>query len=190
MLTSKAIIIAASLCADSFAVTLCSGTRMKNTGWKRVAIVSVVFALIHCCFLLAGWALGNAVAMLVLKVSRIIGFLLLLYVGSSMFLDGLQGKGQGRDLTAIKGVILGAIATSIDALAVGAAISMEEAGLTQAAAWRDFMPLPVAIVGITIVTAAAGLKLGKAAASGIGKLAEIIGGLVLLLIAVTVLLGA
>ena len=111
--------MAVSLCADCFAVTLCSSTTLKRIRWSNVALIAIVFAVIQTGLLVLGWLFGSLLASFVIKASHVIGFLLLLYVGGSMLFEGIRGKDEARDLNGLWHIILGGVATSIDALAVG-----------------------------------------------------------------------
>lgn len=170
----QAILVAFSLCADCFAVTLCSGVTLGRVRWQSVARVALVFALIQSGLLLAGWLLGEAIAPIVIKASHIIGFLLLLYVGGSMIWEGIGGGEEVRDLNGWKNVILGGIATSIDALAVGVAGAMD------GTRWHEFVPLLVSVFAVTNLSVILGIRLGRAAGAKAGRLAEIAGGIVLI----------
>ena len=177
----EAILVAVSLCADCFAVTLCSSVTLKDLRWRSVAKVAVVFAVIQAGLLLAGWAFGSLLASYVIKVSHIIGFLLLLYVGGSMLLEGIRGKEEVRKLDSMRNIVLGGIATSIDALAVGVAQSMEDTS------WIGFLPLLIAVFAVTALSAVLGICGGRFIGKRVGRIAEIIGGLVLICIGVSLL---
>ena len=177
----EAILVAVSLCADCFAVTLCSSVTLKDLRWRSVAKVAVVFAVIQAGLLLAGWAFGSLLASYVIKVSHIIGFLLLLYVGGSMLLEGIRGKEEVRKLDSMRNIVLGGIATSIDALAVGVAQSMEDTS------WNGFLPLLIAVFAVTALSAVLGICGGRFIGKRVGRIAEIIGGLVLICIGVSLL---
>ncbi len=170
----ESILIAVSLCADCFAVTLCSGVTLGRIEARSVARVAAVFAVIQSGLLLAGWLLGALVAPLVVKASHVIGFLLLLYVGGSMLWEGIKGKDEVRNLSGWKNVILGGIATSIDAFAVGAAGAVEGSG------FRGIVPLLVSVFAVTALSAVLGILGGRAAGARAGSAAEIAGGLVLI----------
>ena len=170
----ESILVAVSLCADCFAVTLCSSVTLKSLKWTNVLKVALAFAVIQSGLLLAGWAFGSLFASYVIKVSHIIGFLLLLYVGGSMLLEGIRGKEEVRDLGSWKNIILGGIATSIDALAVGVAQSMEDT------AWSAFLPLLVSVFVVTALSAVLGICGGRFVGKHVGRAAEIIGGCVLI----------
>lgn len=178
----ESILVAASLCADCFAVSLCSGVTLRQARWREVLRVALAFAVIQAGLLLAGWAFGYLFVGFVERVSHWIGFLLLLYVGGSMLIEGIRGKEEVRNLNGWRNVILGGIATSIDALAIGVANSMEESG------WSGFLPLLIAVFVITALSVVVGLRGGKAIGTRFGRWAEIVGGLVLIGIGVAVLI--
>ena len=173
--------MAVSLCADCFAVTLCSSVTLKDLRWNSVAKVAAVFAVIQAGLLLAGWAFGSLFASYVIKISHIIGFLLLLYVGGSMLYEGIRGKEEVRKLDSWRNIVLGGIATSIDALAVGVAQSMEDTS------WSGFLPLLIAVFAVTALSAVLGICGGRFIGRRVGRVAEIIGGLVLIAIGVSLL---
>lgn len=173
--------MAASLCADCFAVSLCSSVTLKRISWKAVLRVAIIFAFIQAGLLLAGWMFGNLFVGLISKISHIIGFLLLLYVGGSMLIEGIMNKQEVKDLNGLKNVILGGIATSIDALAVGIAQSM--AGQPR----EGFLPLFIAVFVVTAISVIAGIFGGKALGTRFGRWAEIAGGAVLVGIGIAVL---
>ena len=177
-----AIVFAASLCADCFAVSLCSSVTLKTVRWRDVARVALAFAVIQTGLLLAGWACGSLLAGLLDRIAHIIGFALLLYVGGSMFIEGVKGDEDVKDLNGWKNVILGGIATSIDALAVGISLSMD------AKPWSEVCPLAVAVFAVTALSVVSGIFGGRAIGSRAGRWAEIAGGLVLVAIGVTILL--
>ncbi len=178
----EAILVAASLCADCFAVTLCSSVTVRRLRPSGVALIAISFAIIQTSLLLGGWAFGKLLAPLVIRLSHIIGFLLLLFVGGSMLLEGIRGEEKARDLGSLKNIVLGGIATSIDAFAVGASMSIE------GQPWSGSVPLAVCVFAITALSAAAGIVLGKTIGAKTGRAAEIAGGLVLIGIGISVLL--
>ena len=181
MVLLEAILVAASLCADCFAVSLCSGVTLRSARWGEVLRVALAFAVIQAGLLLAGWAFGYLFVGLVEKISHIIGFLMLLYVGGSMLIEGIRGKEEVRNLNGWRNVLIGGAATSIDALAVGVANSMEESG------WSGFLPLLIAVFVITALSVVIGLRGGRAIGKHFGRWAEIAGGLVLIGIGVSLL---
>ena len=177
----EAILLAASLCADCLAVSLCSGVTLRSVRWREILGVALAFAVIQTALLLAGWAFGYLFVGLVEKISHIIAFLLLLYVGGSMLIEGIRGEAEVRDLSSWRNIVLGGLATSIDALAVGVSQSMDGVD------WQGFLPLLIAVFGITALSVVVGLRGGSAIGARFGRWAEIVGGAVLIGIGVSVL---
>ena len=178
----EAILVAASLCADCLAVSLCSGVTLRDVRWGSILGVALAFAVIQAGLLLAGWVFGSLFDGAVEKISHIIGFLLLLYVGVSMLVEGIRGEDEIRNLDGLKNVIIGGLATSIDALAVGVAESMEGTD------WAGFLPLLIAVFVITALTVVVGLRGGSAIGKRFGRWAEVIGGVILIGIGISILL--
>ena len=178
----EAILLAASLCADCLAVSLCSGVTLRSVRWREILGVAFAFAVIQAGLLLIGWAFGYLFVGLVEKISHVIAFLMLLYVGGSMLIEGIRGKEEARNLDGWRNVLVGGVATSIDALAVGVAQSMEDVSFS------GFPPLLLSVFAVTALSVVAGLKGGSAIGVRFGRWAEIIGGLVLIGIGVSVLL--
>lgn len=177
----KAILLAVSLCADCFAVSMCSAVTLKQIDFKSIAKVALAFAVIQAGLLWAGWEFGNVFVGMISKISHIIGFLLLLYVGGSMLLEAIRNKEEVKNLNGLKNVIIGGIATSIDALAVGVSQSM--AGVL----WSQFIPLLISVFAVTALSVVTGILGGKKLGKKFGRGAEICGGIVLVGIGVSVL---
>ena len=194
MILLQAILLAVSLCADCFAVTTCSSITLKSVTWRRVLLIAVVFAVVQTLLMLIGWLFGDLFVGFVSKAARWIGFLLLLYVGGSMILEGIKGKEEVRDLNGFKNVILGAIATSIDALAVGISMSFSQIGQDALASDHALMVNTmiadhVAVFVVTMLSVFAGMYGGYRVGRRFGRPAEIVGGLVLICIGLGFLLG-
>ena len=178
----ESILLAASLCADCLAVSLCSGVTLKRMEWRPVLGVALAFAVIQAGLLLAGWVFGYLLVGLVEKISHVIAFVLLLYVGGGMLIEGIRGREEVRDLNGWRNILIGGLATSIDALAVGASQSMD------AVAWPAFVPLLLSVFVITALSVVIGIRCGRAIGARFGRWAEIAGGLVLVGIGVSILL--
>jgi len=178
----SALLFALSLCADCFAVSLCSGTTLAKVNWKNTVIVASAFAVIQTAMLMAGWAFGSAIAPFVGKVAPWIGFLLLLYVGGSMVLEGIKGEAEALNLNGFRNIVLGGLATSIDALAAGMSMSLSGESFSVAA------PKAVAVLIVTFLSVVLGIAGGKVLADKVGRIAEIIGGIVLIGLGISILL--
>lgn len=181
----ETLMLAASLCADCFAVSLCSSVTLRETGWRQLLLTSLAFAVIQSGLLLAGCMAGGLFYGLVETVSGIIGFVLLAYVGGSMLVEGIRGCGEGRNLNGWRNIILGGVATSIDAAAVGVSQSMSGAGTS------GTVLLLAAVFLCTMVSVTAGISAGRAIGGirgkNVGRIAEIAGGAVLTVIGLTFL---
>lgn len=176
------VIFALSLCADCFAVSLCSSVTLKKVNWTQVLTVALSFAVIQTGLLLVGWAFGYLFLGFIGRVARWIGFALLLYVGGSMFLEGIKGGGEVRNLNGFRNIVIGGIATSIDALAVGASMSLSGED------WAQMFPRAAAVFIVTAISVIVGIFGGKTIGAKAGNGAEIVGGLVLAGIGVAILL--
>ena len=174
------ILLALSLCADCFAVCLCSSVTLEKISRRQVARIALLFSVIQSGLLLAGWLFGEALVGLVLKASGVIGFLLLLYVGGSMLLEGIRGKEEARNLEGLRNIILSGVATSIDALAVGAARSMQGGS--------SIPGLFAAVFIITALSVVLGMYGGSTLGRRVGRISEIFGGTILILIGLNILL--
>lgn len=177
-----ALLLSLSLCADCLAVSLVSGLSLSGVRHGKVALIAAIFSVVHICFLLSGYFFGDLFVGYVEKFAHWIGFLLLLYVGGSMFYEAVAGKVEKRDLNGIRNILLSAVATSIDALAVGVSLSM------------DRTPVPVALMTaavllvITFLTVSVGILGGRKIGNRFGKVAEIVGSLILVGLGVGILI--
>ena len=186
----NAILLGISLCADCFAVSLCSSFLLPREELKKkVWTVAAVFAIIQTGLFLAGWALGTFATELISeyvghfeKVAHIFGFLLLLYVGGAMFLDGVRSKSDHLNLDGLKSIIIGGVATSIDATVVGLSMAMDQAK------WTDITPIALSVLIFTALSVVVGMFSGSFVGRKLGYSARIVGGLVLIGLGVNILL--
>ena len=113
-------LIGVGLSMDAFAVSICKGLSMKKLRWRQGLLVGVFFGGFQAMMPLIGWALGRQFEKYITSVDHWIAFILLGYIGGKMIWDGFHGEDEtcpvGFDL---KELTMMAIATSIDALAVG-----------------------------------------------------------------------
>lgn len=171
------ILMALGLSADSLAVSLCSSVTLRKVDWKSVATVASAFAFIQAGLLFGGWGFGELLQGIVGKAARLLSFLLLLYVAASMLYEGIVWKGEVRNLDSFRNIVIGGIATSIDAAVAGAAETID--GMTL----DGLVPLMAAVFIITAVSVVAGILSGAGMGRRYGRAAEVAGGIVLLSIA-------
>lgn len=178
----EAVALALSLCADCFAVSACSSVGMRKAGWRRTALAALLFALVQSSFFALGWVFGDALSALVERAAHIVSFLILLFVGGAMILDAFKEKEeQTLVLDSLAGIFLGAVATSIDALAAGVSLSIS--GETPGVMALDAS----AVLVFTFIAVVLGVLSGKAAGKRFGRAAAVVGGTVLVGIGLLIL---
>ena len=116
------------------------------------------------------------------KAAHVIGFLLLLYVGGEMFIDGVRSKTDHLNLSGFRSIALGGVATSIDAAAVGLSMAMDTAP------WASVAPIAVSIFVFTALSVLVGMTSGSFIGRKLGYSARIVGGLVLIGLGINILL--
>jgi manganese efflux pump family protein len=170
--------LAAALAADAFAVALCQGA-VARPGVRDAVRIGTAFGLAQAVMPLIGWAAGVAFASVIRDVDHWVAFGLLAVLGGRTLRDGLRD--EPGDCTILSGwALLGAaVATSIDAAAAGVTLPSLGANVAVACA---------VIGGVTLGLCAAGVFLGAAGGQRLGKRAEIVGGILLLLIGTKVLI--
>lgn len=178
-----ALLLALSLCADCFAVSLCSSTTLGNVKAGRVAEISLTFAVVQSLFLFLGWCFGSIFLSAVISFANWIGFLLLLFIGGSMIMESMKVlDSKPLDFEGFWHIVVGGIATSIDALAVGVSMSMAKASLQTIALNCS------AVFVVTVFSTAVGIYGGKFLGHKLGNVAEFLGGIGLILIGLDILL--
>lgn len=178
----KDILLAASLCADCFAVALCSSVSMKKVSLGEVLKIALIFAVIQTAFLFIGWAFGDFIAKYVMKFVSYIGMGLLIFVGGSMIKEAFSEE-ESQNLSGLGNIVLAGMADSIDALAVG--ISMSMAG-------RCLEGMTVPIIAVFVITALSvivGVRGGSAIGCRAGRPAAVTGGIVLILLGINIVAG-
>ena len=172
-----------SVCTDCFAVALCSSIGLKDKSAHKVLYISLCFAITQTAFLLIGWAFGGALASFIQNVARWISLALLLFVGGQMIVEAIKNcSDEGKNLNGLKNILLGAMATSLDALAIGGGLSL--AGQS----WLRTTEQAVSVFLCTGLSVAIGIIGSKVIAQAAGRWAEGIGGIVLIIIGIGIVL--
>ena len=117
-------LVAVSLSMDAFAVAICKGLGMKRLNMRQAAVIALFFGGFQALMPVIGWALGGQFAHYVTSVAHWIAFALLAFIGAKMIWDAFHEDGEdgGEEAAArlsLRELVLLAVATSIDALAVG-----------------------------------------------------------------------
>ena len=173
------ILIAVALAMDAFAVSLCKGLAIKRPDLKSVVIIALWFGIFQAIMPVIGYLLGNSMYDLIKDYDHWIAFGLLFLIGANMIRESFSEEEEmDADIYPIPMLIL-AIATSIDAFAVGISLAMDGSDIVSSAL----------IIGIiTFLISAVGVKIGFKVGSILGKRAELLGGLILIAIGIKIVL--
>lgn len=177
------LLIAVSLALDAFAVSVSCGISVPGFGPRQGVRVGLWFGAFQFAMPLAGYALGTGVSGYIEAVDHFVAFGLLAFIGGRMVWDAMGGgceaaAGAPGDLSARRLCVL-AVATSIDALAVGVTFAFLQV---------DILPAVVFIGCVTFALSALGVKVGNAFGARFRSKAELFGGAVLCLMGVKILL--
>ena len=177
------LLLAVGLSMDACAVSICKGLAMKKATLKEGAICGIWFGGFQALMPLIGYFLGSLFAQAIEAVDHWIAFVLLAFIGFNMLKEAFskcQECGDGGADLSFKTMLVMAIATSIDALAVG--ISLAMAGDVN-------IVLAVVLIGvITFVLSCAGVKIGNIFGSRFERKAQAAGGIILILLGIKILL--
>lgn len=175
-------LIAVGLSMDAFAVSVCKGLAMKQCTIQKAGIVGLYFGIFQALMPLAGYLLGVQFKEAITNVDHWIAFILLGIIGLNMIREALkpdeecEAADEALDFRTMFGL---AVATSIDALAIG---------VTFAFLHVNILPAVTFIGVITFTISAAGVKIGNIFGTKYQSKSELAGGLILVLIGTKILL--
>lgn len=181
-------LLAVALSMDAFAVAVASGCSVRTVSLRQYLRVGGAFGLFQCLMPLGGWILGSTVHRYIEAWDHWLAFGLLAWVGGNMLLQGIRGLRRGSesdacprvDPTAGRNLWLLAVATSVDAFAVGLSLALTNTGIV----------FPALVIGIVCAAiSAGGVHLGATLSRLriINRFSEILGGLALLGIGLNIL---
>ena len=188
------LLVGVGLSMDAFAVSVCKGLGMRAINYRHALVIALFFGGFQALMPLLGWALGSQFASFVTPVDHWIAFVLLACIGGKMLWDAFhedgreeerpaQGACDGRCEVAgerldLRELVMLAVATSIDALAVGITFAFLEINI-----W-----LAVGVIGVTtFVLSFAGVVIGNRFGARYERGASIVGGVVLIAIGLKIL---
>jgi putative Mn2+ efflux pump MntP len=173
-------LIALSLAMDAFAVSVSCGLSVKDFSARHALLMGLYFGVFQALMIVLGWSLGSSVSHYVSSIGPYLSFLLLAVIGGKMIWNALSGDGS-RCIICLthRRLIVLAIATSIDALAVGVSFAFMDVNLLLSAAVIGLVAFLLSVLG--------GL-LGGRLSSVFRKRAEVIGGIVLIGIGLKILI--
>ena len=179
------VLMALALSMDAFAVALCKGLATEKVQIKHMLVVGAWFGIFQGLMPFIGCTVGSAFLSYIEAVDHWIAFVLLAFIGGNMIKEALS-KEEECDCTdsslSPKVMLTMAVATSIDALAAGVGMSVDLEG------WGQILIAVLSIGVITFVLSAVGVKIGNVFGSKYKFVAELSGGIVLVLMGLKILL--
>ena len=180
---TELILLAVGLSMDAFAVSICKGLAMPELKPRHMVIVGLWFGGFQALMPIIGYFLGTTFAGYITAVDHWIAFILLSIIGGNMIKEALTNDDEEADPSlGVRIMLLLAIATSIDALAVG---------VTFAFLLDSFLSvlLSALLIGCTtFIFSAAGVKVGNVFGMKYRSKAELVGGVILILLGIKILL--
>jgi len=180
MSLASLMLLAFALSMDAFAVAVCKGLAMKKITFKKALVVGLYFGIFQAGMPLLGYFLGTFFEHMVTSVDHWIAFILLSVIGGKMIHEALgHSEEPASDSLSFKTMFVLAVATSIDALAVGITFAFLQVNIYYA----------VTFIGITtLVLSVTGVKIGNAFGVRYKSRAELVGGTVLIIIGLKILI--
>lgn len=174
-------LIAVGLSMDAFAVSVCKGLAMKKCTWGKAGICGIYFGGFQALMPLIGYVLGVQFKDVITAIDHWIAFILLGIIGANMIREavGKDEDDEADESLDVKTMLGLAVATSIDALAVGVTFAFLRVNIVPA----------VSFIGvITFTLSIAGVKIGNVFGTKYKAKAELAGGIILVLMGLKILL--
>ncbi|MDO5799994.1 MAG: manganese efflux pump MntP family protein [Eubacteriales bacterium] len=173
------------LAMDAFAVSVCKGLGMRRLNKKQALIIGLYFGGFQALMPLIGWLIGSQFQKYITSIDHWIAFILLGFIGGKMMIEAIREWNEEETVEVMdapldhKNMFVLAVATSIDALAVGITFAFLDTPIIEA----------ITIIGITtMVISIIGVVVGNFFGSRYKSKAEFIGGLILVLLGLKILL--
>lgn len=172
-------LIAVGLSMDAFAVSVCKGLSVKRLSPKHALLVGIYFGGFQFLMPVIGYLLGFRFEHIITNIDHWIAFVLLSFIGGNMIKESFGKSEELNDDFSFKTMLMMAVATSIDALAVGITFAFLSVRILPAAG----------LIGITtFIISGAGIYIGNVFGAKYKSKAELAGGVILILIGVKILL--
>jgi putative Mn2+ efflux pump MntP len=175
---SEIILLAISLSMDAFAVSICKGLSVGKIKPKHMVLAGIWFGGFQALMPLIGYLLGSAIEKYIVSIDHWVAFILLGIIGFNMVKESREEESQD-DSFAFKAMLVLAIATSIDALAVGVTFAFLQVEIL----------IAISLIGVTTFAfSAAGIKIGSVFGAKYKSKAELFGGIVLIGMGIKILI--
>lgn len=176
---SALFVLAVGLSMDAFAVAICKGLSVQKLKPEHMLIVGLYFGGFQALMPAVGYLLGIQFEQYITAVDHWIAFILLGIIGVNMILESRHPAEEQTPGFGVKTMLTMAVATSIDAFAVGISFAFLQV---------DIVPAVSFIGGITFVLSAVGVKIGNVFGAKYKSKAELVGGIILVAMGVKILL--
>lgn len=175
--------LAVGLSMDAFAVSVCKGLAMPELKLRHMVIVGLWFGVFQAIMPVLGYVLASAFAAYITAIDHWIAFILLSLIGGNMIREAIKGDDEDADSSlAWRVMLMMAIATSIDAMAVGITFAFLISSVLR-------LIFSVLLIGCTtFIFSAAGVKIGNVFGLKYKKRAELAGGIILIFLGIKILL--
>ncbi|KAB0880215.1 manganese efflux pump MntP [Cronobacter muytjensii] len=172
---SATLLLAFGMSMDAFAASIGKGATLHKPKFSDALRTGLIFGVIEAITPLLGWLLGLLATQFVLTWNHWIAFVLLVFLGGRMILEGIRGGGDDEPEKARRHsfllLVTTAFATSLDAMAVGVGLAFLQV---------DIIKTALAIGCATLIMSTLGMMIGRFIGPLLGKRAEILGGVVLI----------
>lgn len=173
-------IIAVGLSMDAFAVSICKGLAMQKINLRKAGIVGLWFGGFQALMPFIGYLLGSQFEKYITAIDHWIAFVLLGLIGASMIKEALSKEEEcANDSLDCKTMFLLAVATSIDALAVGVTFAFLQVEIIPAVSFIGIITFTLSVVGV---------KVGNIFGTRYKSKAELAGGIILIVMGIKILL--
>lgn len=175
---AELILLAVGLSMDAFAVAVCKGLAMKKSKVRNMITVGLWFGIFQALMPILGYLLGSGFSGKITAVDHWIAFVLLGFIGANMIKEAFSDDDCADSNLSFKAMLPLAVATSIDALAVGVTLAFLDVNIFSS----------VASIGvITFIISAAGVKIGNVFGAKYKSKAELAGGVILIALGIKIL---
>ncbi len=172
--------IALGLSFDTFAVSLTYGVVRNEIIFRQATRVAIVFAFFQGGLTVTGYFLGSIFAGIIRQADHWVAFGLLIFLGGRMIIEGMREKKEEiKDYNNPLILLTAAVATSIDALAVGVSLAFLQVEILGAGILIGF---------VTFLASMIAIRIGKSAGERLGNRVEVLGGIILIAIGIKILL--
>ncbi|UYU30479.1 manganese efflux pump MntP [Siccibacter colletis] len=180
---SATLLLAFGMSMDAFAASIGKGATQRQPKFSDALRTGLIFGAIEALTPLVGWGLGTLANKVILDWNHWIAFILLVFLGARMVLEGLRGNTDEEPCRrhSFWLLVTTAFATSLDAMAVGVGLAFLQVNILWTA---------LAIGGATLIMSTLGIMIGRFIGPLLGKRAEILGGVVLIGIGCQILWSA